>query len=398
MEQLDDYTFGKIMYMLPYVDILSLSFTCKTLQNKIKLFLSNVRSIRGCVSHLRQYTDKNQSKCISEIQLIPENDDEKICYNIPNTVKRIYVVDEQYGAECNIKLPENLKIFHSHGLFYTNGNASDDGTINCPELEEFTCCETSSSPPPYSFEHSNKLSRLVTDRCGDNGENPMRSIYKTPLECLHLMTASDRSLKRLHSLKYLGDCQLDGTCFSSLKQLEYLYFYPKKTIIPNNFKYLTNLKYLGIMYDPPCSDDELHSESDYSNSDSDSGSNSDSESDSSSSKIYSILNCTDPKLEYLHIDCEYIKTLNEHELIELSTLIVTRFTYIKKIWVTHYLNPDKNYTFDDTDGLFIRIHEHNRKIQCNYEDFDQIIDKIINKFISVPNSETLVLCQQKIDQ
>lgn len=324
----DAYVISDIFKLLPYNNITLLRSIGKRLNDTVNIFLQQQTKICGCWQCVQDFINENPNINVKEINLRNENDEleygETYNFCFPDTIEKIYVEDET-DAHVVMPLPKQLKVFHTGGIW-------DDGKINCPNLEEFLCCNTGASPPPYEFEQNTtkNLKTFVMDRCGDNGEDPMEFIYNSPLEKLMLSTATDKTLMNLNKLKYLECNKLDGSCFKNLHDLEYLAFHPKKTFDASQFTHLTKLKVLDI-------NKYIKDGADY--------------------DILSQLQYVSPTLEYLGISGSIIRNMSMPKLLELAEFMTTRFTQLKEFFT--YDSKDKPITF------FNRIVELNPKIKIS---------------------------------
>lgn len=302
----DAYVVSDIFKLLPYNNITLLRSICRRLNDTVNIFLQQQTKICGCWQCVQDFINENSKNNVTEINL--RNNEMECCetYNFCflDTIEKIYVEDET-DAHVIMPLPKQLKVFHTGGIW-------DDGKINCPNLEEFLCCNTGASPPPYEFEPESvsKLKTFVMDRCGDNGEDPMEFIYDSPLEKLMLSTATDKTLMNLHKLKYLECDKLDGSCFKNLHNLEYLAFHPKKTFDATQFTHLTKLKTLQI---------EKWKHNEHYN-------------------IFEQLKYVSPTLEHLSIASVIIENMSSSKLLELAEFITTKFVHLKGFYVFSHEN------------------------------------------------------------
>lgn len=299
----DAYVIGDVLRFLPYNNITMLRTICSRFNNTVDAFLQQQTKVCGCWKCVQDFIDENPNVHVKEINLY-KGDDIDCCgeysFHFPDTIEKMYVEDET-DAHIVMSLPKQLKVFHTGGIW-------DDGNINCPELEEFLCCNTGASPPPYEFEpgSTTKIKTFVMDRCGDNGENPMEFMEDSPLEKLMLSTATDETLMNKNKLKYLECDKLDGSCFKNLQNLEHLMFTPEKTFDAKQFAHLTKLKVLEIEIE--------YEQNRYCD-------------------IYEMLKYVTPILEHIDISSKFLENLSSSKLMELAEFITTRFTQLKGFYM-----------------------------------------------------------------
>lgn len=341
------YVLEHILRLLPYNDILSLRSSCEELSIIIDNFLQHVTKIRGCWECAQEFTQKYPN--VKEISLSNDNDDLGYdCdnnFSFPDTIGKIFV-DKETDVEIHMTLPKHLKVFHSGGIFL-------DHPIECPDLEEFLCCETGASPPLYEFNNATKVKRFVMDRCGDNGENPMEFLHDSQLEILELSTVDDESLMNMRNLKHLNCGELDGTCFKNLQNLESLSFCQKDTFDAKYFSYLHKLKALHL---------ERSYDSDYSER---------------YINISGQLQYVNPELENLSLD---LSILEKNDLLELAKFITTRFKNLVEFSMYDY--GGKLKFFSD------RVAELNPKIICR-----QHMRDFIRCSMSEPSKDAFNICK-----
>lgn len=304
----DTYVIGDVLRFLPYNHVTLVRSTCSRFNNAVDIFLQQQTKVCGCWQCVQDFIDENPNIHVKEINLY-KGDDMDCCgeysFHFPDTIEKMYVED---GTDAHVimPLPKQLKVFHTGGIW-------DDGNINCPELEEFLCCNTGASPPPYEFEPgtTTKIKTFIMDRCGDNGENPMEFMEDSPLETLMLSTATDETLMNKTKLRYLECGKLDGSCFKNLQNLEYLIFSPKKTFDSTQFVHLTKLKTLEI-------NKYVKQHISY--------------------NIFEQLQYVSATLENLSINSTLVRNMEDAELIKLAEFITTKFTHLKGFYMYDYEN------------------------------------------------------------
>lgn len=342
----DTDVLNHILRLLSYNDIKLLQSSCPELSGIIDDYLQHVTEIRGCWKCAQEFTHIYPN--IKEISLFIENEEFKYDgdnnFSFPDSVERLFI-DKRTDTEIHMPIPKQLKVFHTGGIFL-------DQPIDCPDLEEFLCCETGSSPPIYEFNNATKIKRFVMDRCGDNGENPMEYIHESPIEILELGTVTDDSLMKMQNLKHLSCSGLDGSCFEKLRNLESISFGRNDTFNDEYLRHLNKLKALHFEQS-----DQLDIPID----------------------VLKILQYVNPMLEHLSMDSYFLMEMNDEKLLELAEFITSRFTNLITFSVFDYNNKLKFFTD--------KITELNPKIRCC-----QQMQDFINSNMSQPSKNALVIC------
>lgn len=353
LQSCDNYVLERIFGLLSYDDILSLRSACNELTDIIDNFLQYVTKIRGCWKCAQEFTQKYPN--VTEIRLSNFDGAGELCfgdrneYSFPDTIEKLFV-DQGTDVDIQMTLPKQLKVFHTGGIFL-------DEPINCPNLEEFACFQTGSSPPIYEFENATNLKRFVMDRCGDNGENPMEFLHDSQLEILELNTVDDESLMNMRNLKHLNCGELDGTCFENLQNLESLSFCLMDTFDAKYFTHLHKLK-------------ALHMERSY-----------DADYTERYINISEQLQYVNSTLEYLSLD---LSILEKNDLLALAEFITSRFTCL--IEFSMFDCHDQLKFFTD------RIVELNPKISYSRQMRDFIYCNM-----SKPSKDSFKLCSHYCD-